>query len=90
MLQILLEWPVKHISKEKCFHFSWFIWTAILRLIWYIWALDKRKKDNYIYIWSQMEYFKKKSSSKENANSSQVAFFLHIVNWKLEDKIGKK
>lgn len=36
-----------------------------------------------------MEYFTKKSSSKGNANSSQAAFFLEIVNSKLEGKIGK-
>lgn len=36
-----------------------------------------------------MEYLKKKGSSKENANSSQVALFLQIVNSELEDKLGK-
>jgi hypothetical protein len=36
-----------------------------------------------------MEYLKKKSTSKENANPSQVAF-LQTVNSKLEGKIGKK
>lgn len=30
-----------------------------------------------------------KSSSKENTNSKPVVLFLHIVNSKLEGKIGK-